>query len=155
MFTKIVWATDGSQNADRALAYAVELSERDGAEVHVCHVIEKFPVTRVAGQDVHLDEKGLDDKIQGQADAVATDNGLRVTVHMSSDRDTDVARRIADTAREVGADLIVVGTRGQSPIVGALLGSVSQRLLHIAACPVLVVPPTTARQPAAESLVSG
>jgi nucleotide-binding universal stress UspA family protein len=154
MFTKIVWATDGSENADRALAYAIELAERDGAEVHVCHVIEKIAVSRVAGQDVHLNEQELDEKIRRQADGVAG-NDVKVTLHMSSDQAADVARRIADTATEVGADLILVGTRGHSPIVGALLGSVSQRLLHIAACPVLVVPPITARQPAAESLVTG
>ena len=154
MFTKIVWATDGSENADRALASAIQIAERDGAEVHICHVIEKVIVTRVAGQDVHLDEQELDEKIRRRANDVA-DNGVKVTLHMSSDQAADVARRIADTATEVGADLILVGTRGHSPIVGALLGSVSQRLLHIADCPVLVVPPTTARQPALEPLVTG
>ena len=47
---------------------------------------------------------------------------------------------IADAAREVDADVIVVGTRGHAPIAGLLLGSVTQRLLHIAPCPVLSVP---------------
>lgn len=49
---------------------------------------------------------------------------------------------IAERARELGADAIVVGTRGHGPVAGLLLGSVTQRLLHIAECPVLAVPPT-------------
>jgi nucleotide-binding universal stress UspA family protein len=48
---------------------------------------------------------------------------------------------IVDVAREVDADLIIVGTRGHTPMVELLLGSVTQRLLHIATCPVLAVPP--------------
>jgi nucleotide-binding universal stress UspA family protein len=47
---------------------------------------------------------------------------------------------LADTARDAGADVIVAGTRGHAPVAGLLLGSVTQRLLHIAPCPVLAVP---------------
>ena len=49
---------------------------------------------------------------------------------------------IVEIAEEANADLIVAGTRGHSPLAGLLLGSVTQRLLHIARCPVLVAPPT-------------
>ena len=50
------------------------------------------------------------------------------------------AHDIANIARDNGADLIVVGTRGMGVIAGLLLGSVTQRLLQIAPCPVLSVP---------------
>ncbi len=50
------------------------------------------------------------------------------------------AHVIAEIADHVSADLIVTGTRGHSPLSGLLLGSVTQRLLHIAKQPVLAVP---------------
>ena len=50
------------------------------------------------------------------------------------------AHMIAEIAHEEGADLIICGTRGHTALTGLLLGSVTHRLLHIAPCPVLVVP---------------
>ena len=51
------------------------------------------------------------------------------------------AHMIAKVARETEADLIVAGTRGHTPLAGLLVGAVTQRLLHIAPCPVMAIPP--------------
>ena len=53
---------------------------------------------------------------------------------------------IADFARRSQADVIVMGTRGRGQVAGLLLGSVTQRLLHLAHCPVLAVPPGAVAQ---------
>lgn len=66
---------------------------------------------------------------------------METSVEMRSVMLGGPAHAIEDVAAEAGADLIVTGTPGHSPVAGLLLGSVTQRLLHIARRPVLAVPP--------------
>jgi nucleotide-binding universal stress UspA family protein len=63
---------------------------------------------------------------------------------VSGDSVPRVLRGKAAVARDTPADVIVVGTRGHGRVAGLLLGSVTQRLLHIAPCPILAVPATKA-----------
>ena len=53
---------------------------------------------------------------------------------------------LADHARAGDADVIVVGTRGRTTLAGLLLGSVTQRLMHVSPCPVLAVPSRVASE---------
>jgi nucleotide-binding universal stress UspA family protein len=69
-----------------------------------------------------------------------TDAGLDAKVKIVNHVGPQPAHQIADIARDAGADLIVMGSRGHGAVAGLLLGSVTQRLLHVAPCPVLVVP---------------
>ena len=140
MFKNVVWATDGSAHADRALQYAKQLLPGEGGTLHVTHIVEKLVGARVAGQDAHLNEGEIETKIEGQARA-AEQEGLHVQRHVAVGHGGEIARRIAEEAADVDADVIVVGTRGHSAVVAAVIGSVTQRLLHVAGCPVLAVPP--------------
>ena len=146
MFKKIMWATDGSDNAENALGYAVQIAREESAELHVAHVVEKYVGTRIAGLTARPDEPELDAKIKAQADHLAAENDIKTVLHMVSGRAAHVASALEETARQAGVDLIVVGTRGHSAAAGLILGSVTQQLLHVASCPVLAVPPAGRHQ---------
>jgi nucleotide-binding universal stress UspA family protein len=139
MFKQIVWATDGSEHSDRALAFAVSMARESGGTVHAAHVVQRLVGGKATGQYVAIDEEALDAKIEGQA--MASEPAVRTELHMLAGTGTDVARPIAKLADDLHADVIVVGTRGHGALAGVALGSVTQRLLHAARCPVLAVPP--------------
>jgi nucleotide-binding universal stress UspA family protein len=147
MFGTIVWATDGSSSADRALPLVRDLGSQAGATVIVLHNVQLM-VGRAGGYPVHADEEDLRSKVERQAEELK-EAGVAVEIEVVSGGTFGPAHIIAETAERVGADLIVTGTRGHTPVVGLLLGSVVQRLLHIAPCPVLAVP--AGNQPAASA----
>lgn len=140
MFEVIVWGSDGSDHADRALDYARELAKANSARVVAVHVKE-MSVGRAAGYPVQVDEEEVEQKIQRQVKDLK-DAGLNTIYEQRGATAGGAAHALADAAKEAGAEVIVVGTRGQGPIAGLLLGSVTHRLLHVAPCPVLAVPPT-------------
>ena len=139
MFKTILWATDGSASADRALPYAKSLAEGEGVKLIAVHCRELFIGGRGSGYPVLADDDELQEKILGQV-AEARAEGFDATLQVISAASSGSAHVIADAARETGADVIVVGTRGHAPFAGLLVGSVTQRLLHVAPCPVLSVP---------------
>jgi nucleotide-binding universal stress UspA family protein len=134
MFKTIVWATDGSHDA----AGAVELARSFEPErIVAVHCDERL--TGRAGEFPALaDEPERKQRIASFVD-VLRERGVPVelVVRRTHASPADV---VAEVARELDADLIVCGTRGFGAIHGALVGSVAQRLLHVAHCPVLAVP---------------
>jgi nucleotide-binding universal stress UspA family protein len=139
MFTHILCATDASENGDRALDYARRIASAESAELHIVHVVEHLATGRAAGQPLRVDEQQRYDKLRHEC-AEMSDSGLKTTLHMPHANAGDVADRVSQLAADNDVDLIVVGTRGHSAVVGAVLGSVTQRLLHVSPCPVLAIP---------------
>ena len=140
MFKKVIWATDGSDAADRALPLAKTLASEAGAPMVVVYC-EEFTLPGKAGGSlpIHANEDEVEQKIQRQVSELSGD-GVHATFEMDTSKVGNAAHVIADIAAREQADLIVVGTRGHTALGGLLLGSVTQRLLHIAPCPVLAVP---------------
>jgi nucleotide-binding universal stress UspA family protein len=137
VFKTIVLAVDGSESSDLAVAAAAELARESGGRIIAVHIKELI-AGRFAGP-VRVDEDDLQAKIRGQVKELA-DSGLNVTLEMHSTMTGGPAPVVADTAEREDADVIVSGTRGHTALASVIVGSVAQRLLHLAPCPVLVVP---------------
>jgi nucleotide-binding universal stress UspA family protein len=146
MFKKVIWATDGSEHADRALRPAVQVATSDGAELIVVHVVEKLMGGRASGVNAFVNEDEIKAKVERQAKAIAAETGVRTSTHVVAGLGNRIGDRIADVAQDAGADLIVVGTRGHGALGSFVLGGVTQRLLHVSPCPVLSVPPRVAAE---------
>lgn len=140
MFKNILVATDGSEQAARALEVARTMATEDGGKLTVVHVVQRIPGGKAGGMSVHVDEAEIQRRVQASVKEL-TDAGLEVTLKIVDDLRYQPGEDIAEVAREAGADVIVVGTRGYSAIKGLLLGSVTQRLLHVSEVPVLAIPP--------------
>ncbi|HZO77037.1 MAG TPA: universal stress protein [Solirubrobacteraceae bacterium] len=141
MFKKVVWATDGSEPADEALEFARGLAAESGGELLAVHCKELTATGRGGGgrYPAHANEDQLQKKIERQVSDLSRD-GAQASLQSATTAVGGAAHAISDIARNAGADVIVVGTRGRTALTGLLLGSVTQRLLHIAHCPVLAVP---------------
>ena len=139
MFKTIIWATDGSELADNALEVVVDL-----ARTHESHIVAVHADERLKGRfgmaPVLADEPELRDKIHAQVEHLR-ETGLDAELKFAVGATHPADELIAQAAQQVEADLIVVGTHGRGAIGSALLGSVAKGLLHVAPCPVLVVPP--------------
>ena len=153
---RIVIAYDGSDGGREALEQGLQLARNARAAATVVYVRHApLPIIgdpfyeralskellrgRAGGHPIYVNEDELQEKIRRQAEEIR-EEGVDVTLKIETGAAPGAAHMIADVAREVGADVILVGTRGHTAIGGLLLGSVTQRLLHIAPCPVLAVP---------------
>lgn len=152
MFETIVWATDGSELADRALPYVTELARVHGSKIVAVHANELLH-GRYGGAPLLADEPDLREKIEQQVEQLRAD-GFDAEFELATGGG-DVPALIGKAAEAVDADLIVVGTHGHGGFAAALLGSVARALLHSARCPVLAVPPerhAEAAQPEQETI---
>jgi len=139
---KILVPVDFSEHSAKALEMAADLAKAfDGATVHLLHCYQVQPVG-VSPYGIVLPEtfdrdirEAASSQLEKWREKIEA-KGVQAEAHLSS-MFPSVA--ISDTAEQLGADLIVMGTRGLSGIKHVLLGSVAERTLRIASCPVLTV----------------
>jgi nucleotide-binding universal stress UspA family protein len=143
--TRILLATDGSEEAELAALRAVDLADATDSELHVVHVgvvpifLKSYPGT--LGYDRKLYEQIEEvsrELLRKQSWRVKAAGGTVAGAHL---RMGAVDLEIVALAEELGADLIVIGSRGLGGVRRALMGSVSDSVVRHAHCPVLVVRP--------------
>jgi nucleotide-binding universal stress UspA family protein len=137
VFTTIILGLDGSEGCRPAVPVAADLARQYGAKIVIVHVDERVP-----GKGGVVSVKD-EDQVQAELRQIAaelSEQGIETTVETLEVILGGPAHAIERLAEQIGADLIVVGRRGHSPVVGLMLGSVALRLLGIARRPVLAVP---------------
>lgn len=150
LLKKILVATDFSVPSDAALAYGRELARTFNASLTVLHVAENL-AARGYGADgfVFFEpemQRELETSARRQLEGLLGDEDRMVLQAQTALRTSNAAAAtIVEFAREAQIDLIVMGTHGREGAAHALMGSVAERVVRTAPCPVLTV-----RQPERE-----
>lgn len=141
MITKILVPVDFSDHASKALDYAIELAKKFGASVQLLHsypinVGGISPYGMVLPESFDRDIRAAASKQLDEWAVRVRDAGIEVETTVTPQFPSEAISRHAE---ESGVDLIVMGTRGLTGLKHVLLGSVAERTLRIAPCPVLSV----------------
>lgn len=135
MLEKVLLAVDGSEYADKAVAATVDLVKAGAGEVLVLHVQEAVAGMTVVPAESRQEAHELVEGVVAELTAV----GAQVRGEVRSSVYRSTAREVLDAAETFGAGLIVLGSRGRGELTRLLLGSLAHKVIHLAACPVLVV----------------
>ena len=146
--TRILLATDGSKDADLALSTAVDVAGSTNSELHVVTAAPGRPDPVYASHEMGFRwesyeealeavRKDAQDILDEQVRKVEEAGGTVAGAHLRAGERRDQA--IVHLADELGAGLIVMGSRGLGGIRRALMGSVSDSVVRHAHCPVMVV----------------
>jgi nucleotide-binding universal stress UspA family protein len=145
MYQKILVAVDGSDTSKRALDEALRVAQMTGGNLRVAHVIDTIaplgigmtyvPVDLLTGYREDALARLEEARLLAEASGVPCDTEL-LEVHQLAD---DVAGCLQRCAEQYGADLAVLGTHGRRGVRRAVIGSVAERFVRQAHCPVLLV----------------
>ncbi len=143
MYQRIMVAIDGSETAERGLKEAVNLAKDQNAKLAIVHVIDivvVFGAGQFPGTYIEATRELARDTIE-HARKTAQAAGIEPEIQSPEivTSGYHVADKIAELARDWNADLLVVGTHGRRGVTRLLLGSVAERIVRIAPCPLLLV----------------
>jgi nucleotide-binding universal stress UspA family protein len=147
MYNTIVVGTDGSATASIAVARATELAKLTGATLHVVHAYQPLSTTHAGvsavsgGPTIDVTEVNAGiaasaENVCGQAAELAESQAVTVEAHAWPGEASDA---LIAAAKDLHADLIVVGSRGMSGVRRFVLGSVPNKVSHHCPCSLLIV----------------
>jgi nucleotide-binding universal stress UspA family protein len=135
----ILFATDLSAAANRALSYAIEMARRYGAKIYAVHVVQ--PGVYPNGSPAAWPKLAAEEEVFLLEAKHNLDQQLRSVPHELIFQAGDIWQTLSNVIRAKQIDLLVLGTHGRAGIEKALLGSVAEKILRAAPCPVLTVGP--------------
>ena len=153
MINRILVATDASAASNRALEMAAQLAEQYKADLLIIHVIRDMQIPFEIKEIPELESDTIesfatarDEIMRKVAESVLRDAKQKAEKNGASKVETtigtgDPATSILDIATRREADMIVIGTHGHSGIIHNLIGSVAERVVRKAPCPVLTIRP--------------
>lgn len=138
MFSKILVGNDGSEGAFRALAAAIELAKRTGADLHMI-LVEQLPQFPATVDEVIEEKKFANHRFAeavSRSRKVAAHAGIELHCHVTAGH---VIAAIVDFVKANGIDLLVIGFMGHSRLYNAVIGGTADRLVDHSPCAILVV----------------
>jgi nucleotide-binding universal stress UspA family protein len=143
--TTILLATDGSKEAKLARTTAIDVANSTNSELHVVTVAPGYPSYDVRNPAVVEQLREQAEDILNSRPRRSSGRGGKVAEKHLRIAERYRAQQIVQVAEDIGAGLIVMGSRGLGGVRRALMGSVSDSVVRHAHCPVLVVRPENER----------
>ena len=140
--TTILLATDGSEEAQLAATTASDLAEKTNSELHVLTVGPDYPLYELPEHPADFEDvlrqirRQAEEMLEQQVKRIEESGGTVNETHLREGRADE---EIVEVAEQIGAGLIVMGSRGYGRLRRALLGSVSDAVVRHAHCPVTIV----------------
>ncbi len=140
MYKRLLLPTDGSETSNKAVEHGVILAKAVGGEVLGLYVIDISAFTGIPTEAIWenmrslLDEEGK--KALSMVEDAAKENTVKFELLLKEGRPAD---DIIKTAEERDVDIIIMGTAGRSGLDKFLLGSVAEKVMRTATCPVLII----------------
>ncbi|MDA8311520.1 MAG: universal stress protein [Actinomycetota bacterium] len=139
-FEVLLLAVDKSEQSTKAVVVARDLAKACGGRVHLFHARKHEQLVGRGGGSLEIESPEDARSLVAEELALLEGSGVNVEVDVQSVLVEDTYRAILDVAEQISADLIVMGSRGLSPIGALVLGSTTYKVLHASTRPVLVVP---------------
>lgn len=149
MYERILAPIDGSETSRRAFDFALRTARENGAELVPLYVVDDpllaYDAPGIDPSIAHAAFLREGERLKADWLAAMQEKNVKGMPRVVENNETgsDIAQCILDAARTIGADLVVMGTHGRRGARRLMLGSVAERFLRIACCPVLLVPPET------------
>ena len=152
VYQKVLCAVNITEAAEEVIKHAASICKRYGATLYILYVMEEKPVESLATRigralsgEVLREYQQLLATLEERDSFILKDMALKAENLCNCQIETIITRgkaheEILKTAREKDVDLIVIGSHSAPPLEKALLGSTADKVLHRAACPVLLVP---------------